>query len=101
MEQTPVPERIEIDDGTEVMITWQDGTESHLAAELLRRLCPCAGCKEGSGHQQLEAIVNGDDPITIEAASLVGAYAINLVFGPDDHGTGIEPWQDLYQLGSS
>ena len=37
--------------------------------------------------------------VTIEDANLVGAYAINLVFGPDGHATGIFDWETLRVLG--
>lgn len=97
----PAPERVEINDRTEVVITWEDGTDSKLSAAELRQLCPCAACREGPGRSQLEAVVHGPIPVTITEASLVGAYAINFVFGPDGHGTGIYPFPGLYELGST
>ena len=30
--------------GSELAIEWNDGAESFLALELLRRACPCASC---------------------------------------------------------
>lgn len=98
---TPAPERIEVDGGTEVIVDWDDGTATRLSAARLRQLCPCAGCKEGPGRRQLEAVLEGPEPVTIEAASLVGAYAINFVFGPDGHGTGIYSFRGLHELGSA
>lgn len=99
MDRSPHPERVEVNHSSEVVISWDDGTESRLSATRLREQCPCAGCKEGQGRRQLEAVVHGEDPVTITEASLVGAYAINFVFGPDGHATGIYPFQGLYDLG--
>lgn len=31
--------------GSELAVKWDDGTESFLPLEKLRRACPCAGCK--------------------------------------------------------
>src|SRR5262245_39360576 len=31
--------------GTELAVKWDDGTESFILLEKLRRHCPCAGCK--------------------------------------------------------
>jgi DUF971 family protein len=31
--------------GSELAIKWDDGTESFISLEQLRRHCPCAGCK--------------------------------------------------------
>ena len=31
--------------GGEVAIKWDDGSESFIPLEKLRRVCPCAGCK--------------------------------------------------------
>ncbi|MFQ5967914.1 MAG: gamma-butyrobetaine hydroxylase-like domain-containing protein [Acidimicrobiia bacterium] len=37
----------------------------------------------------------------IEAASMVGAYAVNFTFGPDAHRTGIFSFEQLHELGTS
>jgi len=31
--------------GEELAIKWDDGSESYISFEKLRRCCPCAGCK--------------------------------------------------------
>ncbi|HLX72205.1 MAG TPA: gamma-butyrobetaine hydroxylase-like domain-containing protein, partial [Verrucomicrobiae bacterium] len=31
--------------GDELALKWDDGTESFISLEQLRRHCPCAGCK--------------------------------------------------------
>lgn len=96
---TPAPIRIEISGGAEVVIEWDDGTTATFAAADLRASCPCAGCREPSGRQQTDLVIHGAVPVTITEARLVGAYAVNLVFAPDQHGTGIYPFSQLYEIG--
>ena len=36
--------------GNELAIKWDDGSESFIPLETLRRCCPCAGCKGEDGH---------------------------------------------------
>jgi DUF971 family protein len=93
-----VPQRIEVSGGTEVVITWDDGTESTYAASQLRAACQCADCREPAGQKRTEAVLAGSEPVTIAEAMLVGSYAINFVFGPDGHSTGIFPFPGLHAL---
>ena len=70
-----------------VFLEWEDGVRQQLSAGLLRESCPCAGCRElrSSG-----AVVVADSAaVTISGAGLVGDYAINFAFQPDNHHTGI------------
>ena len=95
MSNVPVPERIEVESGATVTLTWDDGVVSTFEASELRAACPCAGCREPEREQAMRMVVGGLEPVTIQAAALVGAYAINFVFGPDGHGTGIYPLLEL------
>jgi DUF971 family protein len=101
MDDPVAPERIEVLEGTEVVVTWDDGTTSRLAAAGLRAACPCAGCRENPGREQTELVLAGPIPVTITDARLVGGYAISFEFSPDGHGTGIFPYEALYELGKS
>ena len=92
------PEKIEIDAGTEVTITWVDGTTTQLTAAALRAACQCASCREPDGLRRTEAVLSGAVPVTISDAKLVGGYALNFVFSPDGHGTGIYPFPVLREL---
>lgn len=98
MDPALVPERIEVSGGTDVVISWTDGTTSSHGASQLRAACQCAECREPAGIKRTEAILAGGEPVTITEAKLVGGYAINFVFGPDGHGTGIFPYPALRAL---
>ena len=84
-----VPERIEVEEGTRVLITWGDDEITELTARQLRRACPCAGCREPDGRARIEAVLGGPAPVTISDARLVGGYALGFSFAPDGHSTGI------------
>ncbi len=50
--------------GDELAIKWDDGQESYLRLETLRRACPCAGCK---GEMDVMGQLHtgpGNDPIS-------------------------------------
>jgi DUF971 family protein len=98
MDAIPVPQRIEVDGGATVTLTWEDGSRSSFTAAELRGACQCATCREPAGEEATRLVLNGVAPVTIEAASLVGGYAVNFVFGPDGHGTGIFPFIELRHL---
>jgi ATP-binding protein involved in chromosome partitioning len=94
------PTRIEIDAGTRVSMTWDDGMETDLTAADLRAACRCAACREPAGEEATALVVGGPVPVTIDDAKLVGSYAIAFVFAPDGHSTGIYPFSSLRELGS-
>ena len=78
--------------GNELAIKWDDGTESYISLEQLRRHCPCAGCK---GEMDILGNVykNQPKPLPPQAFQLlrigrVGSYAIQPQWA-DGHGTGI------------
>jgi DUF971 family protein len=99
MESPAAPERIEVIEGVELVITWDDGTVASLDAAGLRAACQCASCREEAGLQQTALVLAGPVPVTITDAQLVGGYAVSFVFAPDGHGTGIYPYEALYALG--
>lgn len=94
-----VPARIEVEDGALVRLTWEDGSATILAADLLRGACQCAACREPSGEAATAAVLAGPTPVRITNAELVGGYAISFSFAPDDHHTGIYPFERLSSLG--
>ena len=95
-----VPARIEVEKGAVVTLTWEDGSVTRLKAELLRGACQCATCREPSGEAATAEVLDGPEPVTITNAALVGAYAVNFSFAPDDHHTGIFPFERLRSLGA-
>jgi ATP-binding protein involved in chromosome partitioning len=101
MDSVIVPERIEVADRRQVILTWPDGATFEMTAAQLRGACQCAECREESGRRATERVLNGPAAVTIEDARLVGGYAINFVFGPDRHATGIFPFAALRRLADS
>src|SRR5204863_9522015 len=78
--------------GEELAIKWDDGGESFIPLEKLRRHCPCAGCK-GEMDIMGNLYKSPDKPLTPAAVqlvriSLVGGYAVQPLWG-DGHGTGL------------
>jgi DUF971 family protein len=87
--------------GQELAIKWEDGSESFVALEKLRRHCPCAGCK---GETDVMGNVYKGPPQTLGARSFhlvrianVGSYAIQPVWG-DGHSTGIYSFDYLRRV---
>jgi len=78
--------------GNELAVKWEDGTESFVSLEKLRRCCPCAGCQgevDIMGHLHK----NPDRPLASSAFELtsfamVGGYAIQPVWA-DGHSSGL------------
>jgi DUF971 family protein len=78
--------------GAELAIKWEDGKESFIALEQLRRACPCAGCK-GEMDVMGNLYKNPEQPLSPASFRLVrleriGTYAIQPFWG-DGHATGI------------
>lgn len=78
--------------GDELAIKWDDGGEGFIKLELLRRACPCAGCK---GEMDIfgNLYKNPDKPLTPKAVQLtrlafVGGYAVQPVWA-DGHNSGL------------
>jgi DUF971 family protein len=78
--------------GNELAIKWDDGSESFISLEKLRRSCPCAGCK-GERDIMGNLYKNPDKPLASNAFHLlrlerVGGYAVQPVWA-DGHQTGL------------
>jgi DUF971 family protein len=78
--------------GSELAVKWDEGDESFIPLEKLRRHCPCAGCK-GEMDIMGNLYKSPDKPLTAAAfqlvrISLVGGYAVQPLWG-DGHGTGL------------
>lgn len=87
--------------GNELAVKWDDGSESFISLEQLRRSCPCAGCKGETdilGHLHK----GPEQKLTPQAFILnriirVGGYAIQPVWA-DGHATGLYPFELLKRL---
>jgi len=87
--------------GDELAIKWDDGGESFIALEKLRRRCPCAGC-QGETDIMGNRYKNPGQPLTPKAFELVkiisvGGYAIQPVWA-DGHNTGIFSFDYLQRV---
>lgn len=87
--------------GDELAIKWEDGTESYLRLEILRRACPCAGCQ---GERDVMGNLYKGPPIQLTPASFqlqklvpVGAYGVQPTWA-DGHDTGLFGYDYLWQL---
>ena len=90
--------------GEELAIRWDDGSESFIPLERLRRFCPCAGCK---GEMDILGNLyrNPARPLAKDAFRLLriertGGYAIQPIWA-DGHSTGIYSFDYLHQLAAA
>ena len=87
--------------GGELAIKWDDGRESFISLEQLRRCCPCAGCQGetdvlGNIHKKP---VQPLPPAAFELVRIVGvgSYALQPVWA-DGHATGIYSFEYLKRI---
>ena len=98
-----LPEDIQLAGG-ELAIRWNDGRESYIGLERLRRACPCAGC---CGEPDIDGRVDKPhvsyDParsFQLRSYGIVGGYAFQPTWG-DGHATGLYTFDLLRRLGGS
>jgi DUF971 family protein len=87
--------------GQEVAIKWEDGSETFIALEKLRRACPCAGCRGevdimGQLHKGPEQAL-GPAAFQLRALNRIGTYAIQPIWA-DGHATGLYSFDYLRQV---
>lgn len=87
--------------GSELALKWDDGQESFIALEKLRRACPCAGCK-GETDIMGNLYIGPEKPLKPESFRLVrwnnvGGYAIQPQWA-DGHSTGLYSFDYLRRL---
>jgi len=90
--------------GLELAIKWDDGSESFIPLEKMRRSCPCAGC-HGETDILGNVYKNPPTPLTPKAFEIVrlaqvGGYAVQPVWG-DNHNTGIYSYDYLRRLAAA
>ena len=86
--------------GAELAIAWNDGAESYLPLETLRRACPCAACGG-----EPDVLGNVDAPagdlhageLRAAGCQVVGGYALQPAWG-DGHGSGLYTFPYLRRL---
>jgi DUF971 family protein len=86
--------------GNELAIQWNDGTESYLDLQLLRRACPCAACggePDVLGNIMRPNVSYSDNSFDLVGFEIVGGYAIQPRWA-DGHSTGIYSFQYLRRI---
>ena len=87
--------------GDEIAIKWDDGTESYVRLEQLRRYCPCAGCKG-----EMDVMGNlykgpdiplGPSSFQLRRIETVGGYGLQPVWA-DGHSSGIFAFEYLKRV---
>ncbi len=89
--------------GSELAIAWNDGRETYLPFETLRRACPCAGC--GGEPDVLGYVVRPEvqySPASFELRgwNMVGGYAWQPTWG-DGHGSGLYAFDYLRRIAAA
>ncbi len=90
--------------GQELAIKWEDGTESFILFETLRRACPCAGCQ---GERDVMGHLHKGPELALAAPSFdlrklvpIGTYAVQPVWA-DGHASGIYSFDYLLALAAA
>lgn len=90
--------------GEELAVRWDDGGESYIGLEKLRRACPCAGCKGES--DIMGNLYKGPEKklersaFQLRQVERVGSYAVQPVWA-DGHATGIYSFEYLRKVAES
>lgn len=77
--------------GEHLAIAWNDGTETFVPIEYLRRACPCAACggePDVMGTVLRPEVTYTPESFVLKSWQLVGGYAWQPTWG-DGHGTGL------------
>ena len=88
--------------GDELAVAWNDGTESFVKLEMLRRACPCAACGGepdvlGNVSSRQRGITYTDKSFQVVGFDLVGGYALQPRWA-DGHSSGIYSFTYLQRL---
>ncbi len=86
--------------GNELAIQWNDGTESFLDLQFLRRACPCAACggePDVLGNISRPNVNYSMESFELLGFDLVGGYALQPRWR-DGHATGIYSFTYLRRL---
>jgi DUF971 family protein len=86
--------------GNELAIQWNDGVESFLDLQFLRRACPCAACggePDVLGNIMRPNVSYSENSFEMAGFDIVGGYAIQPRWR-DGHGTGIYSFQYLRRI---
>lgn len=86
--------------GDELAVAWNDGTESFLGLEALRRNCPCAMCggePDVLGRVELPEVSYTAQSFKLRGWQIVGGYAVQPAW-EDGHSTGLYTFPYLRKI---
>jgi DUF971 family protein len=86
--------------GNELAIRWNDGAESYLDLQFLRRACPCAACggePDVLGNIMRPDISYSENSFDLAGFQIVGGYALQMNWR-DGHNTGIYSFRYLRRI---
>ena len=86
--------------GHELAIAWNDGRETYIGLEPLRRACPCAVCQGEAdvlGRIDRPAVTLSESSFELQGYAWIGGYAFQPRWG-DGHATGLYTFQYLRKL---
>jgi DUF971 family protein len=86
--------------GDQLAIKWNDGTETFLPLEFLRKACPCAACggePDVMGRVVRPQVTHTPASFRLKSWQLVGSYALQPAW-EDGHATGLYTFPYLKQL---
>jgi len=90
--------QIRVMNQTNLLLKWDDNSESSIPLIKLRKLCPCASCRterENQSKTYIPIFHSGQSKIT--KISTIGNYAIGILW-EDGHNTGIYEFPFLKNL---
>jgi DUF971 family protein len=89
---------VSIDRRESLTVKFEDGFVAHLPLGVVRRQCPCAGCR-GEREQGRASWASRPDGygLHVESAQFVGAWGLAIRWD-DGHDTGIYSWDLLRQM---
>lgn len=86
--------------GEELAIAWNDGTETYLPLESLRRHCPCAVCggePDVMGRVERPHVSYKESSFRLRTYQVIGGYALQPTW-EDGHGSGLYPFPYLKRI---
>ena len=89
--------------GNELAIAWNDGGETFLPLELMRRACPCAACggePDVLGRIERPHVSYDGRSFSLRGWQIIGGYALQPVW-QDGHSTGLYTFEYLRRLGAA
>ena len=97
------PQKLHLDLRDGLVVSWEDGRESHYPIPHLRRWSPSAEARkarESLANNPLAVLSSSAksvDELTAVSIERVGSYAVRIVFN-DGHRTGLYSWEWLSQI---